>query len=131
MGEDSNREKLLALLKDRSFSVGDVVLASGAKSDWFIDCKQSVLTAEGHWLVGQVLFAAVQQEFGDDVAAVAGVELGGCPLASSVRLPRIGRIESSTRFTFARERRLTERESWLKVLNDWHLGHGFASSKTS
>ena len=36
-----------------------VVLASGRESDFFIDCKQTVLTAEGHALVGELMFDAL------------------------------------------------------------------------
>lgn len=77
-------ERLLALLKLRSFAKKKVVLASGKESDFFIDCKQTVLLAEGHALVGELLFDLLR-EF-PRLAAVAGVELGGCPLASAVSL---------------------------------------------
>jgi orotate phosphoribosyltransferase len=40
-----------------------------------------VLLAEGHRLVGEVLFEVLKNE---PIVAVAGVELGGCPLASAV-----------------------------------------------
>ena len=46
------RGRLLAILRDRSFERKRVILASGKESDFFIDCKQAVLTAEGHVLVG-------------------------------------------------------------------------------
>jgi orotate phosphoribosyltransferase len=74
-------ERLLALLRDRSFARKRVVLASGKESDFFIDCKQTALTAEGHVLIGELMFAEAQKL---RVVAVAGVELGGCPLASAV-----------------------------------------------
>ena len=45
------RARLLDLLRDRAFERKRVVLASGKESDFFIDCKQAVLTAEGHALV--------------------------------------------------------------------------------
>jgi orotate phosphoribosyltransferase len=61
------------------------MLASGKESDFFIDCKQTVLSAEGHALVGALLLDALA-ELGAPCAAVAGVELGGCPLASAVSL---------------------------------------------
>jgi orotate phosphoribosyltransferase len=61
-----------------------VVLASGRESDFFIDCKQAVLTAEGHALVGELLFNTLLEL--PRCNAVAGVELGGCPLASAVAL---------------------------------------------
>jgi orotate phosphoribosyltransferase len=79
-----SRERLLELLRVRSFERKRVVLASGKESDFFIDCKQAVLTAEGHALVGDAMLEAVVALSG--CAAVAGVELGGCPLASAVAL---------------------------------------------
>ncbi|MFO0615186.1 MAG: orotate phosphoribosyltransferase [Polyangiaceae bacterium] len=78
------RERLIAILRARSYERREVTLASGARSDFFIDCKQTVLTAEGHRLVGELMLKAVQSLGGCDV--VAGVELGGCPLASAVSL---------------------------------------------
>ncbi len=78
------RTRLLELLRERSFERKRVVLASGRESDFFIDCKQAVLTAEGHALVGQVMLDALAEL--PACAAVAGVELGGCPLASAVAL---------------------------------------------
>ncbi|XYH98999.1 orotate phosphoribosyltransferase [Sorangium sp. So ce1128] len=80
----SERERLVALLRERSFEQKRVVLASGRESDFFIDCKQSVLTAEGHALVGALMFEALAAL--PRCEAVAGVELGGCPLASAVSL---------------------------------------------
>ncbi|MBW2215285.1 MAG: orotate phosphoribosyltransferase, partial [Deltaproteobacteria bacterium] len=62
---------------------GNFVLSSGKESDFFIDCKPAVLLAEGHVLVGQALLKRIRDVMGP-VSAVAGVELGGCPLASAV-----------------------------------------------
>ena len=59
------------------------MLSSGKESDFFIDCKPAVLLAEGHALVGRALLERIEELFGS-VSAVAGVELGGCPLASAV-----------------------------------------------
>ncbi len=78
------RERLRELLCERAFERKRVVLASGRESDFFIDCKQAVLTAEGHALVGEVMLDALSAF--PDCHAVAGVELGGCPLASAVAL---------------------------------------------
>lgn len=78
-------DALLEMLRTRSFARRPVVLASGRTSDFFIDCKQTVLTADGHLLTGRAMLAAVRA-LKDPVRAVAGVELGGCPLASAVAL---------------------------------------------
>lgn len=80
----ARRERLLTLLRERSFARRRVVLASGRESDFFIDCKQTILTAEGHALVGELMFDLLAELPACD--AVGGVELGGCPLASAVSL---------------------------------------------
>jgi orotate phosphoribosyltransferase len=81
------RAALLELLRARAFQRKRVVLASGRESDFFIDCKQAVLTAEGHALVGQAMLDVLDPAGAlGACVAVAGVELGGCPLASAVAL---------------------------------------------
>lgn len=74
----------MELLRRRSFEKRRVILASGRESDFFIDCKQAILTAEGHALAGALMFEALALL--PECDAVAGVELGGCPLASAVSL---------------------------------------------
>lgn len=76
-------DRLLELLRERGFRRGRFVLSSGKESDFFIDCKPAVLLAEGHALVGRALLERIADAVGS-VSAVAGVELGGCPLASAV-----------------------------------------------
>jgi orotate phosphoribosyltransferase len=80
----ASRARLIELLTQLSFERKRVKLASGRESDFFIDCKQTILTAEGHALVGSLMFEALAAL--GDVDAVGGVELGGCPLASAVSL---------------------------------------------
>jgi orotate phosphoribosyltransferase len=84
MIDEQKRQRLVELLRERSFEKRRVVLASGRESDFFIDCKQTALTAEGHALIGELLFALLDELPACD--AVAGVELGGCSLASAVSL---------------------------------------------
>jgi orotate phosphoribosyltransferase len=78
-------DRLLDLLRERGFRRGRFVLTSGRESDFFIDCKPAVLLAEGHALVGEALWERIR-DFAGPVSAVAGVELGGCPLASAIAL---------------------------------------------
>lgn len=80
-----SRARALELLTARSFRRGTFTLASGRQSDFFIDCKPVVLSAEGHVLVGELLYSAIAS-FDRRPVAVAGVVLGGCPLASAVAL---------------------------------------------
>ena len=84
MLDPTQRARLIDLLRELSFERRRVTLASGRESDFFIDCKQTILTAEGHALVGELMFQALDELPPCD--AVGGVELGGCPLASAVSL---------------------------------------------
>lgn len=84
MSSSTRRNRLIEILRERSFERKRVILASGRESDFFIDCKQAALTAEGHALVGDLMFEALSEL--PPCEAIAGVELGGCSLASAVSL---------------------------------------------
>jgi orotate phosphoribosyltransferase len=77
------RARLLSELVRLSYERREVTLASGLKSNFYIDCKQTVLTAEGHFLVGS-LFLGLVRERAPDVRAIGGLTMGADPLASAV-----------------------------------------------
>jgi orotate phosphoribosyltransferase len=77
------RARLLSELARLSYERREVTLASGLKSNFYIDCKQTVLTAEGHFLVGS-LFLGLIRERAPDVRAIGGLTMGADPLASAV-----------------------------------------------
>lgn len=74
---------LLTLLKAFSYKQGDFTLASGAKSKYLIDCKDTLLTSTGHGLAAYLIINAIAH-LNTPVHGVAGVALGGLPLASAV-----------------------------------------------
>jgi len=80
---EHQRVRLLALLKRLSYEEREVTLASGQKSNFYIDCKQTVLTAEGHFLVGALLNRVLALQ-APEVEAIGGVTMGADPLASAV-----------------------------------------------
>ena len=81
----ADRQRLLVMLTERSYAKKKIVLSSGRESDFYIDCKKTVLTAEGHWLVGKLMFATVREKFAV-VEGVGGLTMGADPLASAVSL---------------------------------------------
>jgi orotate phosphoribosyltransferase len=76
-------QRLLDLLRVLSFQEREVTLSSGLKSNFYIDCKQVSLDAEGHFLIGQ-LFRTVIEAVAPTAAGVGGLTLGADPLASAV-----------------------------------------------
>ncbi len=78
-----DRARLLELLRQLSFERRKVILASGKESDFYVDCKRTALTAEGHVLVGRLLFDRIRQ-VRPLVRGAGGLTLGADPLASAV-----------------------------------------------
>ena len=79
------RERLLTLLKQLSWTRGRVILASGKESDFYLDCKQTALNAEGAALIGELVFEHVQalRQRGVRIEAVGGMTLGADPIATA------------------------------------------------
>ncbi len=78
-----DRARLLELLTQLSFERRKVKLSSGLESDFYIDCKRTALTAEGHWLIGRLFLDAIRRDTPQATAA-GGLTLGADPLASAV-----------------------------------------------
>ena len=76
------RTSLLHLLATLSFKLGDYTLASGARSDYYIDCRTTTLHAEGGRLAGLVLYDLIAESFPSAVA-VGGLTMGADPLVSN------------------------------------------------
>jgi orotate phosphoribosyltransferase len=83
MNMNEARARLLDLLKRLAYEEREVILASGKPSTFYIDCKQAVLTAEGHFLVG-TLICDLLANIAPDVRAVGGLTMGADPIASAV-----------------------------------------------
>lgn len=81
----ADRTRLLELLTKLSFERRKVKLSSGLESDFYIDCKKTALTAEGHYLIGRQLLDAIFKGVPEAVG-VGGLTLGADPLASAVSL---------------------------------------------
>ncbi len=85
MSLEADRSRLLEILRTLSFERRKVILASGRESDFYIDCKRTALTAEGHVLVGRLLFDRVRK-IQPLVRGVGGLTLGADPIASAIAL---------------------------------------------
>ena len=79
------KQRLLEILKTRSYREGTVTLASGKTSDFYVDCKQTTLHAEGAFLVGKTFYNMIRST-SINIEAVGGVTMGGDPLVTSVSI---------------------------------------------
>jgi orotate phosphoribosyltransferase len=78
-----DRARLLRLLAERSIRLGDFVLASGARSSYYIDCRATLTHAEGQALAGRLGLAALRAA-ALRPAAVGGLTMGADPLAYAI-----------------------------------------------
>ena len=100
------RERLLSLLRKHSVRRGapdEFLLASGRRSDFFVNCKAVVLRSEAHHLVGHLLLDAL--EGFEPLDAVGGVAIGACPLVSAVSTIAHSRGRALNAFYIRRERK--------------------------
>src|SRR5215467_11520456 len=75
----SAREQLLELLATNSFRLGEFTLSSGAKSDYYIDCRTTTLHARGAELSGHVFLELFEKQ-GWQPQAVGGLTMGADPI---------------------------------------------------
>jgi orotate phosphoribosyltransferase len=80
---EAERDSLRALLRTRSLRRGDFVLASGARSSYYIDARLTTMSGAGQRLIGSIGLAAMDAQ-GWHPATVGGLTLGADPVAYAI-----------------------------------------------
>jgi orotate phosphoribosyltransferase len=81
----TERQQLKQILLEKSYRKGTFTLTSGKESDFYIDGKQTTLSAEGAYLCGKLLFNLIK-EANADIRAVGGMTLGADPIVTAVSI---------------------------------------------
>jgi len=110
----TKRDRLLVLLRTLAFQEREVVLSSGRKSNFYIDCKQVSLDAEGATLIGE-LFHAVIDEIAPHAVAVGGLTLGADPLATATSVVSFQRGRPRAAFIVRKEPKGHGTNQWLET----------------
>jgi len=71
------------LLLERSVRRGDFVLASGARSSYYIDCRLTTMSAAGMVLIGRLGLEAIRAA-GWPADAIGGLTMGADPVAYAI-----------------------------------------------
>ena len=77
----SYRTELLDLLLKKSFKRGEFILASGKKSNYYVDARLTTLDARGGYLIARIFLAMLTDDVPD---AVGGLTLGADPIIGSM-----------------------------------------------
>lgn len=81
------KQNLLAILLEKSVRRGEFTLSSGAKSDYYIDCRMTTTDAAGALLVGEVMLDLIRKEearHGVTLKAIGGLTSGADPVTFAV-----------------------------------------------
>jgi orotate phosphoribosyltransferase len=76
-------DRLKELLVERSVQRGDFVLASGARSSLYVDCRTTTMHAEGQFLVGQLGWELLRDS-GLQPDVIGGLTMGADPVAYAI-----------------------------------------------
>ncbi|MDY0190352.1 MAG: orotate phosphoribosyltransferase [Desulfuromonas sp.] len=82
---EQERSELMEIVRKLSYEQREVTLASGRKSDFYFDGKQTTLHPRGAVLVGRAFYAALSN-FADAVEGVGGLTLGADAIATATSM---------------------------------------------
>jgi orotate phosphoribosyltransferase len=80
------KARLLEIVLEKSFQYAEepiFKLVSGGVSNFYFNCKPTMLDPEGKELIGRLIFAKIRHL---DISGIGGLELGSVPISSAVSL---------------------------------------------
>lgn len=107
------KSALKGLLLKLSYEKREVTLASGAKSDFYFDGKQTSLNAYGAYLLGELLYDKIRG-LDHKIAAVGGPTLGADPLVTAVSLTSYLKNDPIAAFIIRKEPKKHGTGQWIE-----------------
>jgi orotate phosphoribosyltransferase len=80
------KDRLMEIVLEKSFQYAEepvFKLVSGGVSNFYFNCKPTMLDPEGKELIGRLIFAQIKDL---EVSGIGGLELGSVPISSAVSL---------------------------------------------
>ncbi len=111
------RGRLLELLKEKAYTRGKVVLASGKESHFYIDCRPVTLHPEGAYLVGKLLYDRLKNS-PVKIQGVGGPTLGADPIATAVALVSYLEKDPVPAFLIRKEAKKHGRGLWIEGIQN-------------
>jgi orotate phosphoribosyltransferase len=83
---EAMKNRLMEIILEKSFQYAEepiFKLVSGGVSNFYFNCKPTMLDPEGKELIGRLIFAEIRDL---EVSGIGGLELGSVPISSAVSL---------------------------------------------
>ncbi|MBM76644.1 MAG: orotate phosphoribosyltransferase [Proteobacteria bacterium] len=114
MTKINKNQALIKLLKEKSVRFGEFTLASGKKSDFYVDARQCTLNAQGALLIADLILEVLKP----DVVAVGGPVTGADPIAGAVALRSALSGRNIHGFMVRKEPKGHGAQHWIEGLNN-------------
>ncbi|MGC8811270.1 MAG: orotate phosphoribosyltransferase [bacterium] len=115
------RKKLLALLKEKAYRKGKVILTSGKESDFYIDCRPVTLHPEGGYLVGKLFYNLIKSA-PEKIQGVGGLTMGADPIATAISLISYMEGDPVNAFIIRKEPKQHGRSLWIEGIDNLNEG---------
>ena len=102
----SAKDDLKTMLLEKSVRTGDFTLASGQKSDLYVDCRVTALDNRGSTWIGQCGWDLVREKIeaeGLEVDAIGGMTMGADPISLVVGMASADHEKALQVFTVRKE----------------------------
>ncbi len=107
------RSELMNIIRELSYEEREVTLASGRKSNFYFDGKQTTLHTRGGLLVGKAFWDVVKT-FAGPIDGVGGLTLGADPIATATSIAAELEGESVHAFIIRKEPKGHGTGQWLE-----------------
>lgn len=115
------KKRLKELILEKSYRKGKFKLSSGKESDFYVDGKQTTLSAEGAYLCGKLIFDLLKNN-APPIEAIGGMTLGADPLVTAASI--VSYLEKSPipAFIVRKEPKQHGTESYIEGLKNLPSG---------
>lgn len=117
----SDKQRLKEIILEKSYRKGKFKLSSGLESDFYIDGKQTTLSAEGAYLCGKEIFNLIRNN-PEPISSVGGMTLGADPLVTAASLVSYLENEPIPAFIVRKESKGHGTEQYIEGLKNMVAG---------
>ncbi len=116
--------KLVQLIRTLSYEKREVTLASGKKSDFYVDLKNVLLHPEGIWLFSQLISEKVEamRAIRMKIKGVGGLTMGADPLSTGVSMISHDWSQPLFAVYIRKEPKTHGTQSWLEGMKNFTAG---------
>lgn len=115
------RQEIITLIRKLSYEKREVTLASGRKSDFYVDMKQTLLNPFGIDAISDLILKELR-EWEGELAGVGGMTMGADPLATSVSLKSLQWKAPLMAFYIRKEPKSHGTAEWVEGLKNFNPG---------